>query len=79
MRENYYAKAKRLLGEGRLTVRRVDGQTISASCRGDSGEVYDVGHDPTQSTWYCTCEARGRCSHVQSLMLVTIANPRSDS
>ena len=79
MRENYYLKAKRLLGEGRLTVRRVEGSTVSASCRGDSGEVYDVGHDPSQGTWYCTCEAKGRCSHMQATMLVTIANPRPAS
>ena len=71
MRENYYVKAQRLLGEGRLTVRRVDGQTISASCRGDSGELYNVGHD---GSWYCTCEAKGRCSHMQAAMLVTITN-----
>jgi hypothetical protein len=39
MRENYAAKARRLLGEARLTIRRVDGRTISAECRGDSGQV----------------------------------------
>jgi hypothetical protein len=70
MRENYAAKARRLLGEARLTVRRVDGEEIAASCRGDSGEVYSVGHG--QGEWYCTCPAKGRCSHLQSLMWVTV-------
>ena len=44
LREDYAAKARRLLGEARLMVRRVDGGVIVAECRGDSGEVYSVGH-----------------------------------
>ena len=77
MRENYQAKAKRLLGEGRLVVRSVDGDAITARCRGDSGEICSVGHDDAQGSWFCTCPAKGRCSQLQSLMWVTVANPRS--
>lgn len=77
MREDYATKARRLLGEARLTIRRVDGRIISAQCRGDSGQVYDVGHDATEGTWYCNCDARGRCSHLQALMWVTVSNPRT--
>ena len=79
MREDYAAKARRLLGEARLTIRRVDGSTILAEVRGDSGEVYRVGDDPTEGSWYCSCPAKGRCSHLQSLMWVTVSNPRSNS
>ena len=76
MRENYAAKARRLLGEARLTIRRVDDRTITAECRGDSGQVYNLGYDAVGRTWwYCTCEARGRCSHLQALMWVTVVNP----
>jgi uncharacterized Zn finger protein len=57
-------------------VRRVDGQIISATCRGDSGEVYELGFDASHGSWYCTCEAKGRCSHMQAATLVTIANSR---
>ena len=70
MRENYLVKARRLLGEGRLVLQRVSGSAIQATCRGDSGEVYDVGHEPGQ--WFCSCPALGRCSHLQALMLVTV-------
>jgi hypothetical protein len=70
MREDYLVKARRLLGEGRLTVRGIDGKEIRATCRGDSGEVYRVGYSP--DGWYCDCPAVGRCAHMQGLTLVTI-------
>jgi hypothetical protein len=67
-RENYYRKAQRLLGEGRLEIHRLDPNRIVAVCRGDSGEKYDVGYG--SAAWFCNCDARGRCSHLQALMLV---------
>lgn len=69
-RENYLDKARRLLGEGRLTVHAVDGRQIRARCRGDSGEDYTVNY--SRGGWSCDCEALGRCSHLQALMLVTV-------
>ena len=69
MREDYRTKAVRYLGEGRLTVRRV-GPRITATCRGDSAEVYRVEY--ADGRWSCTCPAKSRCAHLQSLMFVTI-------
>lgn len=68
MRENAAVKARRLLGEGRLLITRVDGREVDAICRGDSGEFYSVSHRPGH--WACTCPALTRCSHMQALMLV---------
>ena len=70
-RKSVEAKARRLLPEGRLIVERVDGDLVVASCRGDSGEVYTVGHDPGRG-WHCSCPARGTCSHLRALMLVVV-------
>ena len=72
MAEGAAEKAKRLLAEGRLTVEKVDNGLIFATCRGDSGEVYRLGWDPRASEWRCSCEARGRCSHLRALMLVCV-------
>lgn len=66
-------KGRRLLTEGRLTVEKLDGGLIVASCRGDSGEVYHLGFDPRgNGEWRCTCVARGRCSHLIALQLVVV-------
>lgn len=71
-RENTHDKARRLLTEGRLEVERRDGAVIVASCRGDSGEQYRLGHDPARAPhWRCTCPARTACSHLKALWLVT--------
>jgi uncharacterized Zn finger protein len=70
MRENYAAKARRYLVEGRLTVRRADPLTITATCRGDSAEIYRVGY--ADGVWYCHCPAIGRCAHMAALMLVSV-------
>ena len=70
MRENYRTKGIRYLAEGRLTVRRADPYAITATCRGDSAEVYRVGC--AEGEWFCTCPAKGRCSHLQALMLVSV-------
>ena len=67
-RENAAAKARRLLGEGRVMVQFAVGGLIEADVRGDSGHVYHVLHSPGK--WSCPCEARGRCSHVRAVMLV---------
>lgn len=74
-REAAATKARRLLPEGRLMIRRVDPDTglVWAQCRGDSGEIYDLGHDPTKNEWRCTCaELKGECSHLKALKLVVV-------
>lgn len=71
-RENATLKAHRLLVEGRLTVRSVDGDYVHATCRGDTAGLYDLGHDPTLGEWRCTCPAKGRCSHLIALQLVVV-------
>lgn len=74
-REDAAAKARRLLGEGRLNVRRADSGGIVADCRGDSGAVYRVTFDLRSGEWGCTCPALSRCSHVRALQLVAIIDP----
>lgn len=74
-RENATEKAHRLLREGRITVLRVgDGSGIvHARARGDSAKVYDLGYDPRPpGRWRCTCEAKGDCSHLLALKLITL-------
>ncbi len=72
MRENAALKARRLLVEGRLVVRRIDDGAIEATVRGDSARIYRVGFDAIHNRWWCTCPAVGRCSHCAALMLVTL-------
>lgn len=69
-REDFTTKARRYLAEGRLTVLHVGNPTIDATCRRDSGELYRVGYAP--GGWACDCPAKGRCAHLQALMLVTL-------
>jgi uncharacterized Zn finger protein len=73
VRENAAARGRRYLAEGRLVVARVDEKAIVATCRG-SGEVHDVTWFSGRG-WACTCPARGTCSHLVALQLVT-AVPR---
>jgi uncharacterized Zn finger protein len=68
MRETAAMKARRLLVEGRVTVRFSVGSLIEADVRGDSGQVYRVIHSPGK--WSCPCAARGRCSHVDAVMAI---------
>ena len=68
MREGVPVKARRLLCEDRVIVRLAVGTMIEAQVRGDSGHTYEVVHG--QGRWRCDCEARGRCSHIQALMLI---------
>lgn len=67
-RENVRDKGERLLVTGRLRVTKVDGDTILAECRGDSGEVYELGH--VDEVWRCSCPARTACSHLHALWAV---------
>jgi hypothetical protein len=74
-RETVQAKAARYLAEARLTVTEVDGDHVSAACRGD-GEVYRLGHRPGRG-WYCSCAARtDQCAHLTALRLVVVRTPR---
>jgi uncharacterized Zn finger protein len=66
--ENAQAKGQRYLSEARLIVEYVDDDVIRASCRG-GGAVYVLGHE--RGRWHCTCPAKGRCAHLNALMLVT--------
>jgi hypothetical protein len=72
-RETIAAKAARYLIEGRLIITAVDGDFVTATCRGD-GEVYALGHEPGRG-WWCSCAARRDCAHLTSLRLVTIRRP----
>lgn len=79
MRESAATKGRRLLTEGRLIVTVRDQRGIAASCRGDSGQVYELGWNADRG-WHCNCEAfRPTCSHIQGLMLVTVINQGSAS
>ena len=69
-REDARAKGIRYLTEGRLVVGLVNGHCIEATCRGDSAEMYVLGHEP--GGWHCSCPSLGRCSHLVALMLVTL-------
>lgn len=76
-RESAPEKARRLLTDGRLIVRRVDVSgpkqgLIVAECRGDGGSVYRLGYDPIAEEWRCQCEARSECSHLMALKLVCV-------
>ncbi len=70
-RENAQQKGLRMLLEGRLRVVKVDGDLIVATCKGDSGGLYHLGHEPgARKPWRCTCPAVGPCSHLHSLWAV---------
>jgi uncharacterized Zn finger protein len=69
-RESAHDKGRRLLAEGRLRVTRVDGRMIHAVCRGDSAQVYQLGHDA--GGWTCTCPAMTRCGHLVALQLTVV-------
>ncbi len=66
-RENVETKARRYLVEGRLTIVRVEGGRIDATCRGTE-ETHRLGFE--RGDWYCTCPARARCSHLVALQLL---------
>ncbi|MGI8615285.1 MAG: hypothetical protein ACR2L4_00660 [Actinomycetota bacterium] len=72
MRENARDRGRRLVAEGRLVIRRVNETQIDAVCRGDSGELHELGYHP-DAGWWCDCRARTQCGHLYSLQLVTVA------
>jgi uncharacterized Zn finger protein len=77
-REDAQTKARRLLAEGRVTLRHLEPDRIGASVRGDSACVYRVGWEP--SGWHCDCAAVSiRCSHVRAVMLVVLEPTREPS
>jgi uncharacterized Zn finger protein len=70
-RETVREKARRLLAEGRVTVRRASPGTLAASVRGDSAREYRAGLEGGR--WYCGCAHAAmttRCSHVLALQLI---------
>jgi uncharacterized Zn finger protein len=69
-REDAQAKAARLAGSGRTTIRHVSDDAIVANVRGDSAMVYIVTWSP--AGWSCSCPALGRCSHIRAVMLVLL-------
>jgi hypothetical protein len=73
-RENVEDKGRRYLAEARLTVTKVDGDVVLAECRG-AGQVHQCGHQPRRG-WHCSCPARGICSHLTALQLVTVRRQR---
>lgn len=68
-RENAATKSRRLLVEGRVCIRRVDGRGVLASVRGDSGAIRTVLYE---HGWTCDCEYRGRCSHILAVASVVV-------
>lgn len=72
-----YEKARRLLVDGRVVLEWVtaepneEPQPIVASVRGDTGQFYRVVFDRASFDWSCPCEARGLCSHIIALQLIT--------
>jgi hypothetical protein len=73
MREDARARAKRLLAEGRVTIRRIGPDGILARVRGDSAREYLVAWDP--AGWACPCDAAIRCSHIIAVQLVVVLEP----
>lgn len=67
-RESAAAKARRILAEGRVTVTACGPGYARALVRGD-GAVHEVTEDARGRL--CTCQARGLCSHLLALGLVT--------
>jgi uncharacterized Zn finger protein len=71
-REDTQSKARRLVSEGRVTIRRIGDDLIVAHVRGDTAQVYAVRWDP--DGWSCPCPVLGRCSHVRAVQLVTLVH-----
>jgi hypothetical protein len=70
MREDSRAKAIRILGEGRVTIRRLSDDVIEADVLGDSARLYVVTWTP--AGWACPCDALTRCSHIRAVQLVVL-------
>ncbi len=74
-RESASEKAHRYLVEGRLIVREFDeyAGVVQADVRGD-GAIYSTGRD--KYGWWCSCAAKGRCSHLLAVGLIVAVEPR---
>lgn len=70
-RETAEARGRRYLVEARLTITRLEGDDVRATCRG-SGAVHHLGHHVACGGWWCSCPARTTCSHLVALQLVAI-------
>ena len=70
-RESAATKGRRYLTEGRVTVLDVSADRTAATIRGD-GAVWFASWTP-DSGWVYDCPARGRCSHLIAMGLVTVA------
>jgi uncharacterized Zn finger protein len=68
-RENVDTKGRRYLCEGRIFLKEVSRGLVWARVRG-SDEVYVVKGD--RFGWSCSCAARGKCSHLVAVQLVTL-------
>ena len=75
-RESADVKGRRYVAEGRLCVREVTGDRISATCRGD-GAVYRLRVEGP--LWSCTCPAHGRCAHLYAVGLVTVITRKGEA
>jgi len=76
-RETLEQKARRYLGEARITIRLAGPERIRALVRG-MGEFFTVAFD--RGGWTCSCPAKRRCAHLEA-QLVTVrpgAWPRLD-
>jgi uncharacterized Zn finger protein len=68
-RETVDAKARRYLAEGRVRIRIVGPNRVSAEVYGTDGAIYRSGLD--ESGWRCNCPARKECCHISALKLAT--------
>jgi hypothetical protein len=78
VREDARRKGLRYLTEARLTVTTIDrrSEIVRATCRG-GGHQYDLGFEA--GSWYCSCLARGTCSHLVALESVVVVRPSGRS
>jgi uncharacterized Zn finger protein len=75
-RENAATRARRLLVEGRVQIRRCDERGVLADVRGDTGVLRRVLWDAHAEMWSCGCPARSRCAHVLAVAAVVVAEVR---
>lgn len=80
-RENAATKARRLLAEGRIRIRAASESErfVAAEVRGDSSAIYSAGYEADAGGWWCSCPAKGVCSHILALQLITVLEPREGS
>lgn len=69
-----------MLVEGRVRVVEAseDDGHVQAEVRSDSARVYVVTFQTDDGGWSCGCAARGVCSHVRAVQLVTVLEPREE-